>query len=293
MTNGTYDEQYSPKEPKTPRLWTIGVLVVLLATLVVFVFLRIRDVEDQMAALGNEVGEARERAAQATQRARDAEAAAAAAGVLVGEAKERADDEATARTIAEEAQLSAESEADFAHQRADLAETAARQARAEADRIRAQRDAEMSRLQDALGRIAETNRTALGLVMSLGEDAINFDFDKADLKPADRELLSRIVGVLMTSSGYRIQVFGHTDDVGTMVYNQTLSERRAQAVFDYLASAGLDPEILAMKGFGKTQPVAEGTGDAARARNRRVELGIIDTVVNYSKEAPPIGQRQD
>lgn len=177
-------------------------LVVLLATLVVFVFLRIRDVEDQMAA----------------------------AGVLVGEAKERANDEAAARTIAEEAQLSAEIEADFAHQRADLAETAARQARAEADRIRAQRDAKMSRLQDALGRIAETNRTALGLVMSLGEDAINFDFDKADLKPADRELLSRIVGVLMTSSGYRIQVFGHTDDVGTMVYNQTLSERRAQAV---------------------------------------------------------------
>ena len=223
VTNGTYDEQYSPKEPKTPRPWTIGVLVVLLATLVVFVFLRIRDVEDQMAALGNEVGEARERATQATQRARDAEAAAAAAGVLVGEAKERANDEAAARTIAEEAQLSAESEADFAHQRADLAETAARQARAEADRIRAQRDAKMSRLQDALGRIAETNRTALGLVMSLGEDAINFDFDKADLKPADRELLSRIVGVLMTSSGYRIQVFGHTDDVGTMVYNQTLS----------------------------------------------------------------------
>lgn len=129
-----------------------------------------------MAALGNEVGEARERATQATQRARDAEAAAATAGVLVGEAKERANDLAAARTIAEEAQLSAESEADFAHQRADLAETAARQARAE-------HDAKMSRLQDALGRIAETNRTALGLVMSLGEDAIDFDFYKADLKP--------------------------------------------------------------------------------------------------------------
>jgi outer membrane protein OmpA-like peptidoglycan-associated protein len=77
----------------------------------------------------------------------------------------------------------------------------------------------------------------------------------------------------MTSSGYRIQVFGHTDGVGTLVYNQTLSERRAQAAFEYLVSAGLDIEILVMKGFGKTQPVDEGISAAARARNRRVELG--------------------
>lgn len=286
MTDETYDEQYSQKEPKAPRLWTIGLLVVLLAGLVMFVFLRMREVESRMAALGDDVGEARERAAQATRQAREAEAAAAAAGVLVGEAKEPADDEAQARAFTEEAQLAAESEADFAQQRAYLAEGAAREARAEADRILAQRDAEMSRLQDVLGQIADTQRTALGLVMNLGEETINFEFDKADLKPADRELLSRIVGVLMTSTGYRIQVFGHTDDIGTLAYNQTLSEQRAQAVFDYLAAAGLDREILAMKGFGKTQPLAEGVSEAARARNRRVELGIIDTVVNYSKEAP-------
>lgn len=269
MTNGTYDDQYDAKGPKTPRRWTIALLVVLMATLVVFVFLRMKDVESQMAALGKDVGEARDRAAQATRRARDAESAAAAAGVLVGEAEQDAADEAEARAAAEEARLSAESEADFAQQRADLAENAARVARAEADRIRAQRDAEMSRLQDALGRIADTNRTALGLVMNLGEDAINFDFDKADLKPADRELLSRIVGVLMTSTGYRIQVFGHTDDVGTVAYNQTLSERRAQAVFDYLASAGIDTEILVVKGFGKTQPLTESTSDQARAQPTR------------------------
>ncbi len=150
MTDKTYDDQY-PEEPKAPRLWTIGLLVVLLAALVVFVFLRMREVESRMAALSDDVGEARERATQATLRAREAEAAAAAAGVLVGESKERADDEAQARVFAEDAQLAAESEADFAHQRAELAEGAARQARAEADRIRARRDAEMSRLQDALG----------------------------------------------------------------------------------------------------------------------------------------------
>ncbi len=292
MTDELRDEPDGLKEPKTPRLWTIGLLVVLLAALVVFVFLRMQEVENQMAALGDDVGQAQERAAQATRRAREAEEAATAAGVLVGEAKERAQDEATARAAAEDAQLAAESEADFAHQRADLAEGAARQARAEADEIRAQRDAEMSRLQDALGQIADTRRTALGLVMNLGDDTINFEFDKADLKPQDRELLSRIVGVLMTAAGYRIQVFGHTDDVGTHGYNQTLSERRAAAVFEYLVSAGLDSDILTVKGFGKTQPLAEGTSEAARARNRRVELGIIDTVVNYSTEAPPTERQQ-
>ncbi len=97
VTDETYDEQYSQKEPKALRLWTIGLLVVLLAGLVMFVFLRMREVESRMAALGDDVGEARERAAQATRQAREAEAAAAAAGVLVGEAKERADDEAQAR----------------------------------------------------------------------------------------------------------------------------------------------------------------------------------------------------
>ena len=292
MTDNAYDEQYSPKEPKTPRLWTIAVLVVLLAGLVVFAFLRMQEVERQMATLGDEVGEARERATQATRRAREAELAAAAAGVLVVEAKERTAQETEARPLAEQAQLAAEGEAEFAHQRAYVAEGAARQARAEADQIRARRDAEMSRLQDALGRIADTQRTVLGLVMNLGEDTINFDFDKADLKPADRELLSRVVGVLMTSTGYRIQVFGHTDDVGTLDYNQKLSERRARAVFDYLASAGLDTEILSMRGLGKTQPLVEGVSEAARARNRRVELGIIDTVVNYSTEAPPTKQQR-
>ncbi len=292
MTDETHDEVHDLKEPKTPRLWTIGLLVVLLAALVVFVFLRMQEVENRMAALGDDVGEARDRAAQATRRAREAEEAAAAAGVLVGEAKERADDEAAARAAAEESRLAAESEADFAYQRADLAEDAARQAQAEADQIRAQRDAEMSRLQDALGQIADTQRTAVGLVMNLGEDTINFEFDKADLKPEDRELLSRIVGVLMTAGGYRLHVFGHTDDVGSRGYNQTLSERRAAAVFDYLVSAGLDSDILTMQGFGKTQPLAEGTSEEARARNRRVELGIIDTVVNYSTEAPPIDRQQ-
>jgi outer membrane protein OmpA-like peptidoglycan-associated protein len=132
-----------------------------------------------------------------------------------------------------------------------------------------------------LNRIASTRRTKSGLLMSLGSDTINFDFDKAELRPEERELLSRIAGILLTSSGYRVQVFGHTDDIGTDQYNQTLSERRAVAVRDYLVKAGIDPAIISTKGFGKSNPLVKGTSEADRAKNRRVEIGIIDTVITY------------
>ena len=63
---------------------------------------------------------------------------------------------------------------------------------------------------------------------------MKFEFDKAFLRPQDKELLSRIAGILLTSHDYTISVNGHTDDVGSDAYNQRLSQRRAQAVRDYL-----------------------------------------------------------
>ena len=92
-------------------------------------------------------------------------------------------------------------------------ETAA-QAQAEAERIRKRPKPRSSRLEAALGQIGETRRTALGLVMNLGSDHLKFEFDKADLRPEDKELLSRIAGILLTSHDYTISVNGHTDDVG-------------------------------------------------------------------------------
>ena len=144
-------------------------------------------------------------------------------------------------------------------------------------------EAEVSRLEAALGQIAETRRTALGLVMNLGSNYLKFEFDKAELRPEDRELLSRIAGILMTSHDYTISVNGHTDDVGTDAYNQRLSERRAQAVRDYLVSAGLAPDIVSVEGHGKTLPLVRGTSEAARARNRRVELGMVHTQIRYAR----------
>ena len=221
-------------------------------------------------------------------RAETAEARADDAGELSRQAIDRADSaESVARTaaegrlIAEAVTADAVEEADAALDEATSAREAAARAEAEAARIRQEAEAEVTRLEQALGQIAETRRTALGLVMNLGSDYLKFEFDKAELQPEDRELLSRIAGILLTSKDYTVSVNGHTDDVGTQEYNQKLSERRAQAVHDYLVGAGLPPEILSLEGHGKTLPLVEGTSDEARAKNRRVELGIVNTRIRY------------
>src|SRR5262245_32307824 len=176
-------------------------------------------------------------------------------------------------TIAAEARAKAQTSADEA-----LA------ALAEAERVRQERETDLNRLEEALGALVETRRTALGLVMNLGSEAIQFDFDRSDLRPDNRELLSRISGVLLTAKGYSIYVYGHTDDVGTDEYNRALSERRARAVRDYLVKAGLDSGIITTRGYGKSSPRLRSTSAEARAKNRRVEIGIVDVALEIKGE---------
>ena len=100
----------------------------------------------------------------------------------------------------------------------------------------------------------------------------------------------RVAGILLTSPDYSVSVNGHADDVGTEEYNQKLSERRAQAVRDYLAKAGLPPEILSVTGHGTKRPLVPGTSEAARAKNRRVELGIVNTRILYGRPGVTKGE---
>jgi outer membrane protein OmpA-like peptidoglycan-associated protein len=132
-------------------------------------------------------------------------------------------------------------------------------------------------MQQALGKVAETRRTANGLLVTLDSKSIRFDFDKADIKPEYRDILNRIAGILMTFRGYTIAVYGYTDDIGTQTYNVQLSERRAEAVRDFFVQAGISPTSMSTKGFGKSDPRVPGSSEQARAANRRVELAIVDT----------------
>jgi outer membrane protein OmpA-like peptidoglycan-associated protein len=106
---------------------------------------------------------------------------------------------------------------------------------------------------------------------------VNFAFNSAVLTPESKKILDedRTVARLKGEPDMRVEVAGHTDNIGSDAYNQKLSERRAQAVVDYLVSTGVDPKRLKAVGYGKTKPIASNATEEGRAQNRRVELQIF------------------
>ncbi len=236
------------------------------------------EVAEQRAT--DEAREQTARAERAERSAREADAAREQAEAEAETAQEQASD-------ADERAATAIERAADAQTRSQEAQAEARRAREEAEATRQAAEAEMNRLTEALGRIAETRRTALGLVMSLDEGSLKFDFDRTDLRQESRETLSRIAGILFTSEDFAITVSGHTDARGNDEYNQRLSERRARAVADYLIGAGLASERFTVEGLGKAYPLDTGDSDEAHARNRRVELGIVNARIVDPSEVEP------
>ena len=237
---------------------------------------RLSMMDERMAGFDGRIEQLADQAERAVVAANSAVESADTALTRAEGAEQNAAEAARTREAALESRRAAEAMAAEAEEVARVATEEAGRARADLERLEQERQEELDRLQAALGAIVETRRTALGLVMNFGSDAIEFGFDSADLGGEDRELLSRVAGILLTSSGFSVAVYGHTDDVGTDEYNQTLSERRARSVRDYLVEAGVSPDIVSTLGYGKSSPRDEGTTPEARAMNRRVEIAIID-----------------
>ena len=223
---------------------------------------RIETLQDTIEQTTEEVDAASTLADKAVQSAREAVRSRAQAENDAAVAAQQALDANDRAEEAEEASLEAQVEAQAARERGD--------------EVRRVAEAEMNRLTEALGRIADTRRTALGLVMSLDEGYLRFDFDKADLQPESREVLSRIAGILFTAGDFSITVSGHTDARGDEAYNKELSARRAQAVADYLITSGLSPDLFTVQGLGKSQLLDPGNTSEAHSKNRRVELGMVN-----------------
>ncbi|MCP2043179.1 OmpA family protein [Pontibacter sp. HSC-36F09] len=101
---------------------------------------------------------------------------------------------------------------------------------------------------------------------------INFDTDKATLKPDGMEVVSEIVKVLKEDPALRIAINGYTDNSGNKEHNQNLSESRASAVKAEVSGAGIAPDRLTSKGFGQENPIADNSTEEGKAQNRRVEL---------------------
>ncbi|MDP4955947.1 MAG: OmpA family protein [Crocinitomicaceae bacterium] len=106
-------------------------------------------------------------------------------------------------------------------------------------------------------------------------EAIVFETDAALLSADAQFLLQGFARYLQTQQGLRIQINGHTDDIGDAARNQVLSEERAKAVAAYLEAQGVDASRMGYKGFGEAQPRVANTSAANRALNRRTEFEII------------------
>ena len=104
---------------------------------------------------------------------------------------------------------------------------------------------------------------------------IFFEFGKATLKPESYAELDNVVKLLQNNEGVRLEISGHTDNVGSLKTNMKLSEDRARAVVQYLISKGIASNRLEYKGYAYTQPVAPNTTEAGRAQNRRVEFKVL------------------
>jgi OOP family OmpA-OmpF porin len=99
-----------------------------------------------------------------------------------------------------------------------------------------------------------------------------FDFDSAEIKPVAFPMLNEAVSILKENPEMKVEIDGHTDNMGSGVYNMKLSERRAKSVMQYFVDNGIEAQRLTTKGFGLTRPAASNDTKQGRAKNRRVEL---------------------
>ena len=102
-----------------------------------------------------------------------------------------------------------------------------------------------------------------------------FDTNKADLKPVAHDMLDNYSGYMTRNPSKNIKVTGHTDSTGSEAYNQSLSEKRANAVKSYLTGKGIDGNRIETSGMGENAPIATNKTKEGRAENRRVEIQVI------------------
>ena len=238
--------------------------------------------------------EAERRARQEAQEKAEAEAAAAEQQ-SAEDARRRADAEraeAEARQQQAEAQ-SQQQQAMAQQQQAEAAKQAALQAADQAERQRQeavrQREAMRARLLAQLNQVLQTRDTARGLIVSMPD--VLFDFNKYTLKSEARERLARISGIVLAYPDLKMEIDGYTDSVGSDEYNQTLSEKRAASVRDYLVTSGVSMNSVVARGLGKADPVADNTTAAGRQKNRRVEMIVSGDVIGDQSSPGSVGNQ--
>ncbi len=105
---------------------------------------------------------------------------------------------------------------------------------------------------------------------------VSFDFNSAELKPESFPALLHAVQVLLMKPDMKVEIQGHTDNVGTEKQNLIVSQARAESVRNYLIARNIDPSRLSAKGYGESQPIGDNTTPEGRAMNRRIEFKILN-----------------
>jgi outer membrane protein OmpA-like peptidoglycan-associated protein len=227
-----------------------------------------------------------------------AEAAAAAEATARAEAdvSRRQAEEAAGR--AEELRVRAESEKDAAERaKAESAAAAAALAAQKSDleaqmaalvveknaiaadreKVQGERDAMAERLSGALAKVADTTKTARGLVVNLPD--ILFDTGKSTLKTGAMVTLAKLAGVVSLYPDLNLRIEGHTDSTGSQEVNAKLSKARALAVLDFLKEQGTPVARMQYDGYADKFPVAGNETKEGRARNRRVEVVLAEGTI--------------
>jgi len=245
---------------------------------------------ERKAAEGREA-DANAVAAQQSQLAANAEADAASATNRANNASQRAASAEADTASADRQRDAAQAESSAAQAGQATAEQGQAAAQAEADQNRGaaissdlqlqaamhDQEALRARLLQQFNLILETRDTARGLVVNLSD--VLFDTGKFTLRPAAREKLAKISGIVLAYPSLKLAIEGYTDSVGGDDYNQQLSENRADSVRSYLTQQGIPQSMTTATGFGKTQPVASNDTAEGRMQNRRVEMVVSGEVI--------------
>lgn len=121
---------------------------------------------------------------------------------------------------------------------------------------------------------AEVERVGEGIKVTLNENTVNFDFNSANLTTLAKTNLDKLVTVLKNNPDTNINIYGHTDSIGSDAVNLRISAQRAAAVKNYFVANGISASRMFTEGLGKSSPIASNDTDAGRAKNRRVEFAI-------------------
>ena len=132
----------------------------------------------------------------------------------------------------------------------------------------------------------QVQRVGEGIHLVLGENSVNFQFNKSTLTVTAKQNLDKLVPVFNEYADTDIKIYGYTDSKGSESYNLNLSSERAAAVKSYLSGKGLSSSRFSVLGMGEAEPIETNDTDAGRSLNRRVEFAIVanDKMIEDAKK---------